>query len=100
MTTRREFTAEGFFGEILGRVWERYEEKLKKQNFLDFDDLLLRPAKLLTEDRAAKEQYQERWQYIHIDEYQDTNEVQYALSKILSAKRGEILIVGVVDKAR
>ena len=99
MTTRREFTAEGFFGEILGRVWERYEEKLKKQNFLDFDDLLLRPAKLLTEDRAAKEQYQERWQYIHIDEYQDTNEVQYALSKILSAKRGNILIVGDIDQA-
>ena len=99
MTTRREFTAEGFFGEILGRVWERYEEKLKKQNFLDFDDLLLRPAKLLTEDRAAKEQYQERWQYIHIDEYQDTNEVQYALSKILSAKHGNILIVGDIDQA-
>ena len=99
MTTSREFIAEGFFRELLGRVWTRYEEKLKKQNFLDFDDLLLRPTRLLTEDEAVKEKYQSRWQYIHIDEYQDTNEVQYALSKILSARHRNILIVGDIDQA-
>lgn len=99
MIISREFIAEGFFGELLSRVWARYEEKLKKQNFLDFDDLLLRPTKLLIENVATKEKYQTRWLYIHIDEYQDTNEVQYALSKILSEKHKNILIVGDIDQA-
>lgn len=99
MIISREFIAEGFFGELLGMVWSRYEEKLKKQNFLDFDDLLLRPTRLLIENSAVKEKYQTRWQYIHIDEYQDTNEVQYALSKILAEKHRNILIVGDVDQA-
>ncbi|KKT41844.1 MAG: ATP-dependent DNA helicase PcrA [Candidatus Giovannonibacteria bacterium GW2011_GWA2_44_13b] len=89
----------GSFGKILGQVWEIYEKKLKEQNFLDFDDLLLKPALLLENNSESKKEYQKRWQYIHIDEYQDTNEAQYTLSKILAGEHGNILAVGDVDQA-
>jgi len=87
------------FGKILAQVWEIYENKLKLQNFLDFDDLLLKPALLLQNNAESKKEYQQRWHYIHIDEYQDTNEVQYTLSKILAGKHRNILAVGDVDQA-
>ncbi|MDO8663950.1 MAG: UvrD-helicase domain-containing protein, partial [Candidatus Liptonbacteria bacterium] len=86
LITEEEFVGEGFIGEVLGLVWKLYEKKKKQQNFLDFDDMLLKPALLLTKDKEVRDIYQNRWQYIHIDEYQDTNEVQYTLSKILAGK--------------
>ncbi|KKT42030.1 MAG: ATP-dependent DNA helicase PcrA [Parcubacteria group bacterium GW2011_GWA2_44_13] len=87
------------FGKILAQVWEIYENKLKLQNFLDFDDLLLKPALLLQNNAESKKEYQQRWKYIHIDEYQDTNEAQYILSKILADEYKNILAVGDVDQA-
>ncbi|MDP2669116.1 MAG: 3'-5' exonuclease [bacterium] len=99
LITEEEFVGEGFIGEVLGLVWKLYEKKKKQQNFLDFDDMLLKPALLLMKDKEARENYQSRWQYIHIDEYQDTNEVQYTLSKILAGKHRNILAVGDVDQA-
>ncbi|MBI2021000.1 UvrD-helicase domain-containing protein [Candidatus Giovannonibacteria bacterium] len=96
-----EFTADdtGFFGQILGNIWNLYETKKQAQDFLDFDDLLLFPTKLLEKDKKILERYQNRWKYIHIDEYQDTNDVQYALSKLLASFYKNIMVVGDIDQA-
>ncbi|KKS95539.1 hypothetical protein A3B05_01780 [Candidatus Giovannonibacteria bacterium RIFCSPLOWO2_01_FULL_43_160] len=87
------------FEKILGKVWRLYEEKTKAQNLLDFDDLLLKPVLLFKKDSETLKKYQERWRYIHIDEYQDTNEAQYAISKMLAESNRNILAVGDVDQA-
>ncbi|MDP3934975.1 MAG: UvrD-helicase domain-containing protein [Candidatus Giovannonibacteria bacterium] len=99
MMTADEFIEESAFGKILGRVWRLYEEKTKAQNLLDFDDLLLKPVLLFKKDAEALKKYQERWRYIHIDEYQDTNEAQYVLSKMLAESSRNILAVGDIDQA-
>lgn len=75
-------------------VYEAYQTKLKMNNSLDFDDLLLKPIELFTDYPEVLRQYQERFTYILIDEYQDTNEVQYLLTKMLSAKSKNICAVG------
>ncbi len=87
----------GFFM-IVARVWERYESSLKKENSLDFDDLIEKTAVLLKADADVLAQYQNRWRYIHIDEYQDTNESQYMLSRMLSEKHKNICAVGDSDQ--
>ena len=84
---------------MLGKVWRLYEEKTKAQNLLDFDDLLLRPVLLFKKDKEALKIYQGRWRYIHIDEYQDTNEAQYVLSQMLAESSRNILAVGDIDQA-
>ncbi len=83
---------------IAGRVWELYEEKKKKENALDFDDLLLKTVKLLKENKIVRKKYQNKWEYLHIDEYQDTNEVQYRLSLLLAEGHGNICVVGDADQ--
>src|SRR3989344_2378543 len=88
-----------YFPKILASVWELYEEKLKKSNFLDFDDLLLKTAELFKNNPEVLKKYQERWKYIHIDEYQDTNLVQYHLTHLLAKKYQNICVVGDVDQA-
>src|SRR3989344_1770693 len=99
LITEEDFVGDGFIGEVLGLVWKLYETKKKQQNFLDFDDMLLKPTLLLIKDKKVRDIYQNRWQYIHIDEYQDTNEVQYILSKILAERHSNILAVGDIDQA-
>jgi DNA helicase-2/ATP-dependent DNA helicase PcrA len=86
------------FGELVANVWKIYEEKKIKENALDFDDLLLKATKLLKENESIRKIYQEKWEYIHIDEYQDTNEVQYLMSKILSENHNNITVVGDADQ--
>lgn len=86
------------FQELVARVWGIYEEKKQKERALDFDDLLLKTVKLLKEKEDIRKSYQERWQYIHIDEYQDTNEVQYLLSRLLSESHKNICVVGDADQ--
>lgn len=83
---------------VVADVWERYEAKKKKENALDFDDLLLKAAKLLRENDEVRKMYQERWQYIHVDEYQDTNEVQYLMCLALAAGHKNICVVGDADQ--
>lgn len=85
-------------GRIVARIWKLYEQQKNKENSLDFDDLLLKTVKLLKENREIREKYQDQWEYIHIDEYQDTNEVQYLMSKILSEKHKNICAVGDADQ--
>jgi DNA helicase-2/ATP-dependent DNA helicase PcrA len=90
--------ASSYSEKIIAAVWERYEKILVREQALDFDDLLLRTATLLSEQAAVLAECRERWRYIHVDEYQDTNEVQYRISKLLAGPAGNICVVGDVDQ--
>lgn len=85
-------------GRIVAQVWGLYEKQKMKENSLDFDDLLLKTAKLLKEKEEIRKSYQEKWTHIHIDEYQDTNEVQYLMSKLLCGENKNICVVGDADQ--
>ena len=76
------------------KVYEKYEDRLKKNSSVDFDDLLMMPIELFKKDKKALEHYQNRYKYVFIDEYQDTNEAQYTLSKMISEKYHNICVVG------
>ena len=82
------------YEEIVCKVYEKYQEKLMKNNAVDFDDLLILPIKLFKENKDILGKYQEQFKYILIDEYQDTNEAQYKLTKMLSEKYRLITCVG------
>ncbi|OGI95524.1 hypothetical protein A2917_03140 [Candidatus Nomurabacteria bacterium RIFCSPLOWO2_01_FULL_42_17] len=88
----------GTYGVMVAQVWNLYEKKKMKENSLDFDDLLLKATKLLKDNAEIRKIYQEKWEYIHIDEYQDTNEVQYLMSKLLSENNQNICVVGDADQ--
>jgi DNA helicase-2/ATP-dependent DNA helicase PcrA len=79
-------------------VWREYETILKEEKALDFDDLLLKTALLLKNDNDVRNYYQNKWKYFLIDEYQDTNEVQYNIIKMLAAKSRNICVVGDIDQ--
>jgi DNA helicase-2/ATP-dependent DNA helicase PcrA len=83
---------------IVAQVWNLYEKQKVKENSLDFDDLLLKATKLLQDNAEIRKIYQEKWDYIHIDEYQDTNEVQYMMSRLLSENNKNICVVGDADQ--
>ena len=85
--------------EIVIRVYRLYEEMLKKNNAVDFDDLLMLPIMLFEGNPEVLKLYQERFKYILIDEYQDTNEAQYKLSKMISARYKNICVVGDGDQS-
>ena len=86
------------FQSIVATVWRGYEASLKKERALDFDDLLLESVLILKKYPEVKHHYQEKWKYIHIDEYQDTNEVQYEMTKLLVNKDENICVVGDTDQ--
>lgn len=71
-----------------------YEQALRAANALDFDDLLLRPIGLFTHHPDVLEKYQDKWTFIHIDEYQDTNHAQYKIAQLLAHKHGNLCVVG------
>lgn len=82
------------YEKVVLEVYRSYVKKLEKNNSVDFDDLLILPIKLFREHPSILQDYQERFKYILIDEYQDTNEAQYILTKMLSAKYRNIMVVG------
>mgnify|MGYP000370429329 CR=1 FL=1 len=84
--------AEDFFQQKVSEAYELYQAKLKENNALDFDDLLFLAVRLLEEKDDVREKYQERFQYVLVDEYQDTNHAQYALTKILAAQWRNICV--------
>jgi DNA helicase-2/ATP-dependent DNA helicase PcrA len=88
----------GSYGKIVAQVWNLYEKKKGKENSLDFDDLLLKAVKLLQENDAIRKNYQKQWEYLHVDEYQDTNEVQYLMSNLLCGENKNICVVGDADQ--
>lgn len=87
------YASDNFSQKVL-EVYTRYEQKLLINNSLDFDDLLFLPIKLFRTKPEILKYYQEKYQYILVDEYQDTNEAQYILIKMLSAKNRNICVVG------
>ncbi len=88
----------GQFSNIVEEIWLEYEKILNRDGALDFDDLLLKTAKLLRTNSLVREYYQKRWEYVHIDEYQDTNRVQYEIGKLLVGSKNNICVVGDIDQ--
>ena len=88
----------GYFSKVVGQVWPEYEKVLARNSALDFDDLLVKTANLLNNDQSVRDYYKNIWEYIHIDEYQDTNRVQYEISKKLVGDSRNICVVGDVDQ--
>lgn len=84
---------------VTAKVWPLYENKLKNEKALDFDDLLLKTYIILRDHKKVLEKYQNIWKYIHIDEYQDTNKVQYMTAKLLAEKNRNICVVGDIDQS-
>ncbi len=80
--------------EHAARLYGPYQQMLRSANAMDFDDLLLRPIDLFEQHPDVLKKYQDRWQYLHIDEYQDTNRAQYTLTKMLAQKHKNICVVG------
>ncbi|MDD6190850.1 MAG: UvrD-helicase domain-containing protein, partial [Firmicutes bacterium] len=89
---------EDFKEKMVHDVYEAYEKTLKKNNAMDFDDLLLRAVELLEKDERVLEKYRRRFLYIMVDEYQDTNMLQYCFVRMLAEKRGNICVVGDDDQ--
>ncbi len=87
-----------YFPMIVSAVWERYEKLLARERALDFDDLILKTVILLRDHPEIREEYQRRWKYIHIDEYQDTNTVQYEMARLLAGAKMNICAVGDGDQ--
>src|SRR5882672_6735957 len=86
-------------GRRVADIFAAYERLLHQSNALDFDDLLLRTVKLLRESTPVREKWQARFQYIHVDEYQDTNRVQYELMRLLISPKQNICVVGDEDQS-
>ena len=84
---------------LAGRVWQKYISEKQKQNSLDFDDLLLQTLDMLENNTEVKSWANNSWQYIHIDEYQDTNEVQYRIAKALTGESKNLCVVGDSDQS-
>lgn len=83
---------------VAAEVWEHYDHGLHEEHALDFDDLLIRTLNMLKAHPPILDLYRRRFLYIHIDEYQDTNRVQYELARLLAGERANICVVGDVDQ--
>lgn len=83
----------------IDKIYEKYESILKKNNSVDFDDLLTLPLKLFSDNKDILNKYQEHYKYILVDEYQDTNKIQYKLCKMLGDKYKNIFVVGDIDQS-
>ena len=91
--------ARDFYQQKVADVYEYYERELRKNNALDFDDLLLVAVKLLQSNAAVLDKYSKRFRYVMIDEYQDTNHAQYLLAYLLSSHWKNIAVVGDADQS-
>ena len=91
--------ARDFYQQKVADVYEYYEWELRKNNALDFDDLLLVAVKLLQSNEAVLDKYSKRFRYVMIDEYQDTNHAQYLLAKLLASHWKNIAVVGDADQS-
>ena len=91
--------ARDFYQEKVADVYEYYERELRKNNALDFDDLLLVAVKFLQSNEAVLDKYSKRFRYVMIDEYQDTNHAQYLLAKLLASHWKNIAVVGDADQS-
>ena len=94
-----ERDADSFFQQKVAEIYKLYAKKLRTNNALDFDDLLMISVLLLEEHEEVRVKYQNRFKYILVDEYQDTNGAQYQLTKILAAKHHNLCVVGDADQS-
>ncbi len=83
----------------LAQIYERYEGGLRQANALDFDDLLQEAVRILRHDSELRERYQRRFEFVMIDEYQDTNRAQYELMRLLTGRNGNVAVVGDEDQS-
>jgi len=90
--------AKDYLEETVASIWEKYDAILAKDKALDFDDLLLKTSQLLGGHEAVRKHYAAIWRYVHIDEYQDTNKVQYKIARHLADEHRNICVVGDVDQ--
>ncbi|GIQ70021.1 ATP-dependent DNA helicase PcrA [Xylanibacillus composti] len=88
-----------YYQEVAAKVYKLYQKKLKSNNSLDFDDLIMKTIELFTEVPEVLEFYQNKFRYIHVDEYQDTNRAQYMLCRMLADKHRRICVVGDSDQS-
>ena len=88
-----------FAGERIANVYVEYQRRLGESNSLDFDDLIARTIDLLERDRTTREKYQNKFQYILVDEYQDVNAAQYRLIALLGGRHGNVTVVGDDDQS-
>lgn len=89
----------GALDEAVIRIYKRYVNALKRNNSVDFDDLLIMPLEIFKKSDEVMDKYQEHYQYILVDEYQDTNGVQYDLCKMLASKYRNLFVVGDMDQS-
>ncbi|HCU80518.1 MAG TPA: AAA family ATPase [Chloroflexi bacterium] len=94
-----EFSRDSYYDEIVARVYERYQHLLQQNNALDFDDLLAEAVFLLRDNSAVREHYQNLYQKILVDEFQDTNLAQYTLLRLLSGQYRDLFVVGDPDQS-
>ena len=94
-----DYPIQTYRDEVVKRVYARYQEALKQNNAVDFDDLLLWTAYLLSEFPAVREKYAQRFHHVLVDEFQDTNFAQYTLLKHLASAHGNIFVVGDPDQS-
>jgi DNA helicase-2/ATP-dependent DNA helicase PcrA len=91
--------ARGYHEEIAARAYEKYQGRLREQNALDFDDLLNEAVRLFEQAPGVLAHYQDRWRWLHVDEYQDTNRAQYLWIRQLAGKRKNLAVVGDDDQS-
>ena len=99
MTAPKDYVKSNYFEEVAGRVYQRYQELLSESKALDFDDLLMKVVELFQKNPDVLEKYQKRYHHVLVDEFQDTNIVQYMLAKQLAGKHRNICVVGDPDQS-
>ena len=99
LLTPEEYNPPSYWHEVAGRAYARYQQLLRANSALDFDDLLMYAVRLLYEHNRILQRYQERYVYVLVDEFQDTDSAQYQLVRLLTAKRGNLFAVGDEDQS-
>ena len=102
LVTPEDVQAEGYIQEICDRVYGRYQQLLRLNNAMDFDDLLMRTVLLLRQNEGIRRKYQDKWRYVLVDEFQDTNTAQYELAALLVGApdgHGNLFVVGDEDQS-
>ncbi len=91
-------SAANFPDQVAATVWGHYEDILKSEHALDFDDLLSKTLSLIKNNPEVSKKLQDRFKYIHVDEYQDTNAVQFSIAKLIAGEKQNICVVGDIDQ--
>jgi len=93
-----ESGGDDYMRSVVASAWRVYEKILERERAFDFDDLLLKTSELLERSASVREHYQKTWSHIHVDEYQDTNAVQYKMTRLLTNEKNNICVVGDIDQ--